>query len=102
MRGRAGGLICWRCSLACAPWPAGVPEVGPLEDLAELALGDAGAPDGPLPAMRFESVGFTACGLIVELGAFGVLGDSALDGVLALGISGSFCGSGAGALGVPV
>ncbi|WP_234821954.1 hypothetical protein [Mycobacteroides abscessus] len=93
--GSTGDLAFWWVSLgwrACAPWPAGVPD-GVLGD---LALGDAGVPDGlALPAMSPASVGFVACGLTVELGAPGVLGDSGV-GVLALGIGGSWWGSTAG------
>ncbi|WP_236746781.1 hypothetical protein [Mycobacteroides abscessus] len=95
MRGRTGDFVAWCCSLgcwACAPWPAGVPEVGALGD---LALGEDGVPvDCPPLPTRFARVGFTACGLVGELG---VLGDSACSAVVALGISGSWCGSTSGA-----
>ncbi|WP_237112249.1 hypothetical protein [Mycobacteroides abscessus] len=100
MRGRPADLASWCCSvgwLACAPWPAEVPD-GVLAGLAELVLVDDG-----VPATRLERVGFTACGgAMGVLEVPGVLGDSVLDGVLARGISGSWCGSGAGAPGVPV
>ncbi|MDO3103013.1 MULTISPECIES: hypothetical protein [Mycobacteroides] len=67
-----------------------------LAGLAELALVDDGVPDELVfPATRFDKVGFALCGLTVELGAFGVLGDSGV-GVLALGIGGSWWGSTAG------
>lgn len=100
--GRAGLLATWRCSdgwCACC-WPAGVPDEVALGDLAELALGDDGVPDGLAlcpPLMRFDKVGFTACWLVGELGVVGALGDSGVGVVVARGISGSFCGSGTGA-----
>ncbi|WP_237140261.1 hypothetical protein [Mycobacteroides abscessus] len=66
----------------------------------ELVLGEDGVPDGPLPEMRFDKVGFTArvvAGAVGALGVPGTLGDSALNGVLvARGIGGSWCGSTAG------
>lgn len=101
--GRTGGLAAWCCSVGWRPcWPAGAPDGVLLADLAELVLGEDGVPDGPLPATRLDKVGFTACvGAMGALGVPGVLGDSGV-GALALGISGSFCGSGAGAPGVPV
>ncbi|WP_237150827.1 hypothetical protein [Mycobacteroides abscessus] len=72
--------------------------MGVLGDL-ELALGEFGVPDeGLLPETRFDKVGFTGCaGALGAVEVPGALGDSVLDGALALGISGSFCGSGAGA-----
>ncbi|WP_235660156.1 hypothetical protein [Mycobacteroides abscessus] len=107
--GRTGDLAAWRCSLgwlACAAFPAGVvlgeaePEVVPLED---LALGAVGVPEGlVLPATRFASVGFVMCGLAVGAGVLVALGDSAPDGAVVRGISGSWCGSGTGAPGAPV
>ncbi|WP_235659072.1 hypothetical protein [Mycobacteroides abscessus] len=100
--GRPVGLICWCCSdgwWACAAFPAGVPDEESLDD---LTLGAVGAPDGPLPATSPARVEFVMCGLTVELGALGALGDSAPDGAVVRGISGSWCGSGTGAPGAPV
>ncbi|WP_237167652.1 hypothetical protein [Mycobacteroides chelonae] len=96
MRGKTGVFESWWVSLGWLPccWPAGVPDEARLGD---LALGDAGVPDEPLPEMSPASVGFTGCGVTVELGAPGALGDSGVDGVLARGISGSFCGVTSGA-----
>ncbi|SHZ91371.1 Uncharacterised protein [Mycobacteroides abscessus subsp. abscessus] len=93
--GRTGPLAFWCCSVgwwACC-WPAGLPEVV----LGDLALGAVGVPDGPLPEMRLERVGFTACGAAEEVGVPGTLVDSVVGVVVARGISGSWCGSGAGA-----
>ncbi|WP_236738073.1 hypothetical protein [Mycobacteroides abscessus] len=104
--GRAGDLMFWCCSLGCwACCPAGVlVAVVLLGDLEELVPVDDGVLDElVLPATRFDRIGLAMCGLVVELGALGELGDSVPDGALAArGISGSFCGSGAGAPGVPV
>lgn len=89
MRGRAGGLICWRCSVGWWACPAEVPDEAVLGD---LTLGAVGVPEGPLPEMRLESVGFAACG-VATAGAVGVLGASAFSAVVevvALGISGSW------------
>ncbi|WP_235660029.1 hypothetical protein [Mycobacteroides abscessus] len=63
-----------------------MPEVGPLED---LALGEGWVPDGLAPEMRFDKVGFTACGFAVGAGVAGVLGGSTPDGLVARGIGGS-------------
>ncbi|WP_286142020.1 hypothetical protein [Mycobacterium sp. D16Q16] len=63
----------------------------PCEE-AELVLGEDGVPDGLAPEMRLERVGFT-----VGAGDPCVLGDSALGEFTARGISGSWCGAGAGA-----
>ncbi|WP_457125837.1 hypothetical protein [Mycobacteroides abscessus] len=64
--------------------------------LAGLALGEDEVPvDCPPLPTRFARVGFTTCGLVEELGALGVLGDSGV-GVLALGIGGSWWSSTAG------
>ncbi|WP_236746219.1 hypothetical protein [Mycobacteroides abscessus] len=73
-----------------------MPDGAVLGDLA-LVLGEDGVPEGLVPPVtRFESVGFTACGLVVgALGVPGVLGDSGV-GALALGIGGSWWGSTAG------
>lgn len=95
--GKAGGLTLWCCSFgwwACAPCPAGA-LAGVLGDLAALVLGDAGVPEGPLPAMSPARVGFKGCvGALGTLGVNGALGDSVSDGALAArGISGSWWGS---------
>ncbi|WP_235660166.1 hypothetical protein [Mycobacteroides abscessus] len=91
MRGRTDDLTFWCCSvgwLACAPWPAGVPD-GVLGDLVELMLGEDGVPDGALPATRFPKVGFTEWGLAVGTGVPGALVGSAVGVVVARGIGGS-------------
>ncbi|MDB2220711.1 Uncharacterised protein [Mycobacteroides abscessus subsp. abscessus] len=91
MRGRDGLLASWWVTLgwwACC-WPAGVPDEAGLGD---LTLGAVGVPDGALPEMRLERVGFEMRGLVGAAGVLVVLCDSALDGVLARGISGSCCG----------
>ncbi|WP_237082892.1 hypothetical protein [Mycobacteroides abscessus] len=97
--GRTVLLGAWCCSdgwWACAPCPAGVPVA--LGDLAVL-LGEDGVPDELVfPATSPARVGLTEWVLTVGTGVLGVLGDS----VLARGISGSWCGSTAGAPGAPV
>lgn len=80
MPGRPADLASWCCSvgwLACAPWPAGVPD----GVLAGLALGEDEVLDGlVLPAMSPARVGFTGCaGALGTLGVTGVLGDSGFD-----------------------
>ncbi|MDO3013225.1 hypothetical protein P5V34_04390 [Mycobacteroides abscessus subsp. abscessus] len=96
--GRTGDLALWWVSLgwlACAAFPAGVPDEA-LDDLA-LVLAEFGVPDGPLPEMSPARVGLATCGLVV--GVLGVLGASAFSAVVevvALGIGGSWCGATAG------
>lgn len=97
MRGKTGVFESWWVSLGWLPccWPAGVPDEVALGDLV-LVLGEDGVPEGlVLPATRFERIGLAMCGLVV--GVLVALGDSALDGVLARGISGSCCGVTSGA-----
>ncbi|WP_237140266.1 hypothetical protein [Mycobacteroides abscessus] len=68
--------------------------------LGDLALGVVGLPDGLTlcpPLMRFDKMGFTACVVAGAAGVLVVLGDSVFVVVVARGISGSWCGSGAGA-----
>ncbi|WP_237112300.1 hypothetical protein [Mycobacteroides abscessus] len=88
IRGRPADLAFWWVSVGWCAWPAGVPNGVAL--LADLALGDAGVPNGLLPATRLDKVGCGATGAFGALGVTGVLGDSAPWVVVARGISGSW------------
>ncbi|WP_237112323.1 hypothetical protein [Mycobacteroides abscessus] len=87
MRGSAGDLAAWCCSVG---WWGCCWVVGALVVPAglELVLGDDGVPDGPLPEMRLDKVGFT--GALGAVGVPGALGDSAVGVVVTRGIEGSW------------